>query len=96
MSQNEPSFDVGIIAKSLTEEEIQLLNLIRRAGAIAPAELAVKTFKLPEDADVILNNLGQKGLITTQGVESTSSPQLITLTDLGLRVARSDLLKTMR
>lgn len=75
---------------------MQLLNLIRVVGAAAPSELAVKTFRLPEEADQILNKLGEKGLITSQQVESTASPQLVRLTDLGLRVARFEVLKRMR
>ena len=74
---------------------MQLLNLIRVVGAAAPSELAVKTFRLPEEADQILNKLGEKGLITSQQVKSTASPQLVRLTDLGLRVARFEVLKRM-
>jgi len=99
MSTNESTFEqssLGMIANNLTDQERHLINLIRQAGAAAPAELAVKTFMLPEEADQILNDLGQKGLITSQSVESTASPQLVRLTDLGLRIARFELMKKMR
>ncbi len=87
---------LGAIAEKLSSQERQLLNLIGDVGAVAPAEIAVKTLTLPEEADQLLNDLGQKGLIRTQLVESSSSPQLVTLTDLGSRVARFEVLKRMR
>ena len=99
MSTNQQSFEdasIGNIANSLNDLDRSFLTLIKDVGAAAPSELAVKMFLLPEEADVILNNLGQKGLITVRQVESTASPQLVRLTDLGFRVARFELLKKMR
>jgi DNA-binding MarR family transcriptional regulator len=87
---------VGGIADKLKDDERRLLGLIQDVGAVTPAELAVKTFMLPEEANEVLNKLGEKGLISTQSVDSPNSPQLVSLTDLGLRVARLEFSKKMR
>ncbi|HEY8204748.1 MAG TPA: hypothetical protein VIF81_08485 [Pyrinomonadaceae bacterium] len=87
---------VGAIADQLKDEERRMLGLIQDVGAITPTELAVKTFMLPEEANEVLNALGEKGLIATQAVDSPNSPQLVALTDLGLRVTRLESSKRMR
>jgi DNA-binding MarR family transcriptional regulator len=65
---------------NLTDEEKSIMEGLARIGAAVPAELAAKTFLLPEEVYPHLESLKGKGLIETREASG-----LITLTDRGLR-----------
>jgi len=73
---------------SLTEEERELLEVLGGVGAATPAELAVKTFSLPEEINALLLSLKEKRLIEVKQVKGRLGGDLITLNQRGLHLAR--------
>jgi len=74
------------LASSLAAEEKKVLKLLAKVGASIPAELAVKSFSLPEEINKILRSLREKELISTERGSSSTSGEVIYVSDRG-RVA---------
>ncbi len=77
--------ELRIVSDQLNEKEKVILQELGRLGAAVPAELAVKTYLLPEEIDPYLGSLKKKGLIETRAASSSLPGELIALSDLGLR-----------
>ena len=73
---------------SLSEEERALLEVLGQVGAATPAELAVKTFSLPEEINGPLLSLKEKRLIEIRQVKGRLGGDLVTLNQRGLRLRR--------
>lgn len=69
----------------LTPEEINLLNTLRATGPALPAELAVKTFSLPEEVDEAIDKLKAKNLVDTRQVPGAYG-ELVTLSKFAISV----------
>jgi hypothetical protein len=69
----------------LTPEEISLLNALRKMGSALPAELAVKTFSLPEEMDQALGKLKAKKLVDVRPVPG-SYGELIMLSKTAIKI----------
>ena|SRR2546423_3952037 len=82
------------LASTLEREEKKVLTLLLKFGAAVPAELAVKSFSLPEEVNKTLRSLREKELIALERGTGPSSGEVITLNERGRRVA--SILTTMR
>jgi len=76
------------LESTLTKEERELLEVLGGVGAATPAELAVKTFSLPEEINELLLSLKEKQLIDVRQVKGRLGGDLITLNQRGLRLAK--------
>lgn len=72
----------------LSDGEKTILRVLGQAGAATPAELAVKTFSLPEEINEPLLSLKEKQLIDVRQVKGRLGGDLVTLNQRGLRVQR--------
>ncbi|MBM4466906.1 MAG: hypothetical protein FJ014_15370 [Chloroflexi bacterium] len=73
---------------SLSEEEKAILAVLGQVGAATPAELAVKTFSLPEEINDPLLSLKEKQLIDVRQVKGRLGGDLVTLNERALRLQR--------
>jgi len=73
---------------NLSDEEKVILEVLGQVGAATPAELAVKTFSLPEEINKPLLSLREKQLIDVRQVKGRLGGDLVTLNQRGLRVRR--------
>jgi len=72
----------------LSDEEKTILEVLGQVGAATPAELAVKTFSLPEEINDPLLSLKDKQLIDVRQVKGRLGGDLVTLNQRGLRLRR--------
>ncbi len=72
----------------LSDEERTILEVLGEVGAATPAELAVKTFSLPEEVNDPLLSLKDKQLIDVRQVKGRLGGDLVTLNQRGLRLQR--------
>jgi len=71
---------------NLSDEEKAILEVLGQVGAATPAELAVRTFSLPEEINEPLLSLKEKQLIDVRQVKGRLGGDLVTLNQRGLRV----------
>lgn len=74
--------------EDLSEQEKAILEVLGQVGAATPAELAVKTFSLPEEINDPLLSLRDKQLIDVRQVKGRLGGDLVTLNQRGLRLRR--------
>lgn len=71
------------LANSLGAEEKKLLKLLRKVNAALPAELAVKSFLLPEEINQTLRSLKEKELINTERGANLPTGEVVYLSERG-------------
>jgi hypothetical protein len=82
----EPLVTLREIEDNLSDEEKTILEVLGQVGAATPAELAVKTFSLPEEINDPLLSLRDKQLIDVRQVKGRLGGDLVTLNRRGLRL----------
>ena len=76
------------LTSALADDEKRVLKLLAKVGASIPAELAVKSFSLPEEINKILRSLREKELINTERGSSSASSEVIYVTERGRAAAQ--------
>ncbi|MFQ6059429.1 MAG: hypothetical protein ACE5MB_11195 [Anaerolineae bacterium] len=76
------------LENDLSDQEKTILDVLGQVGAATPAELAVKTFSLPEEINDPLLSLKEKRLIDVRQVKGRLGGDLVTLNQRGLRLRR--------
>ncbi len=71
---------------NLSDEEKAILEVLGQVGASTPAELAVRTFSLPEEINKPLLSLKEKQLIDISQVKGRLGGDLVTLNQRGLQM----------
>jgi DNA-binding MarR family transcriptional regulator len=71
------------LAAKLGVEEKRVLKVLRKVSAALPAELAVKSFMLPEEMKKTLLSLKEKDLINTERTTTLSTSELVFLNERG-------------
>ncbi len=74
--------------ESLSEQERALIAALSRTGSATSLELAVRTFRLPEEIAADLHTLQEKELIEVQRFPNRLGLELLSLTEKGLRLVR--------
>ena len=76
------------LAQKLEVEEKRVLKVLRKVNAALPADLAVKSFMLPEDINRTLRSLKEKDLINTERTTTLSTNEVVFLNERGRIVAQ--------
>lgn len=76
------------MASSLADDEKKVLKLLAKVGASIPAELAVKSFSLPEEINRILRSLREKELINIERGSKSASSDVIYVSERGRAAAQ--------
>jgi len=76
------------MASSLADDEKKVLKLLAKVGASIPAELAVKSFSLPEEINKILRSLREKELINIERGSKSASSDVIYVSERGRAAAQ--------
>jgi transcription initiation factor IIE alpha subunit len=76
------------LEEDLSDEEKTILEVLGQVGAATPAELAVKTFSLPEEINDPLLSLKDKQLIDFRQVKGQLGGDLVTLNRRGVRLQK--------
>jgi hypothetical protein len=75
------------VASALNTDEKMLLNVLSKSGPVLPAELAVKSFSLPEEVNETLRLLKDKELIVAEKAVSLGGGEVIYLSPRGRAMA---------
>jgi predicted transcriptional regulator len=70
----------------LTEQDIELLEELHKAGAATPMELEIKTGRIGDDLEEVLKRLRKRGLVVARSTKGGYEKEIYLVSRAGLKI----------
>jgi DNA-binding MarR family transcriptional regulator len=82
-----------MIDLNLNKEEKEILKNLSEKGPLTPLDISVEQLKMPEQVNMTIHDLVDKGLILVKQIKIESDSELVTLTDVGREIIKKEMSK---